>query len=580
MEITSHEILFMGRRARFVCPLDVTQRLRAESALREREAGLRRARAMAQLGHVVTRPGGSFESWSENLPQIAGVAPAEMPTSSREWMHRLVHADDRAVFRAKSIEAAVTGARVDVEYRLLRPDGSIVHMRQVIEPIEGAEAPGPTRWFSTLQDVTEQKLAELRVLQINEELEQRVRERTVALTLATAEAEQANRAKSEFLSNMSHELRTPLNAIIGFGQLLSSRDEVLRAPERQAVFVEHIVKAGQHLLTLINEILDLARIEAGKVEVSIEQLPIAELLGECQAMIEPQAAQRSLHLLFPTSCADVWVMADRTRVKQVLLNLLSNAVKYNRERGAIIVECTSTSEGWVRVAVQDTGAGLRPDQVEKLFQPFGRLGQESAGTEGTGIGLVVTKRLIELMGGKIGVQSTPGIGSVFWIELRVGRTLATAVPARAVPAAPPPAGEAPATRGDADDGRATVLCVEDNPASLHLVQEALATRSDVRVLSAGNGRLGVEMARSHVPTVILMDNNMPEMSGREAQAILRGDPRTAGIPIIALSANAMAGAAERGLAAGFFRYLTKPVDVHALLAAVDDALAHAKGHAR
>jgi PAS domain S-box-containing protein len=583
VEITSHEMVYMGRRTRFVCPIDVTQRVRAEAALREREAALRRAQVVARLGHVITRPDGSFESWSETLPQLAGVDTAQMPRSTREWMQRLVHPDDRAGYRAKAIEAAASGAGVEVEYRLLHPDGRIVHVCQVIEPIEEPDAHGRTRWFSTLQDVSEQKQAETRVVRLNEELEQRVRERTAQLetsnrelALATAAAERANRAKSEFLSNMSHELRTPLNAVVGFGQLLASSDRALRSPERQAVFVDHIVNAGRHLLTLINEVLDLAQIEAGRLTVRIDRSALAEVFAECEAMIEPLASQRGIRVLFPHEC-DLAVMADRTRLKQVLLNLLSNAVKYNRERGAVVVDCTRPGPERVRISVQDTGAGLRPDQVDGLFEPFNRLGQESGGTEGSGIGLVVTKRLVELMGGEIGVTSTPGIGSVFWIELPADTARPAASASDAVAAEP--AGNGAASTA-ATGAVSTVLCVEDNPASLQLVQEVLASRADVRLLAAPNGRLGVELARRHLPALILMDNNMPEMSGREAQAILRSDPRTADIPIIALSANAMPGAIDKGLAAGFFRYLTKPFDVHDLLAAVDEALKVSKAKQR
>ncbi|HJV60573.1 MAG TPA: ATP-binding protein [Albitalea sp.] len=577
VEITSHEVVYMGRRARFVCPIDVTQRVRAETALREREAGLRRAQSMAQLGHVITRPDGSFESWSETLPRLAGIEPAQMPRSTREWMQRLVHPDDRALFRGKSIEAAVTGARVDVEYRLQKPDGGLVHMRQVIEPIDGVDAQGRTRWFSTLQDNTAQKLAESRVLRINEELEQRVRERTAQLEVsnqelahATVAAERANRAKSEFLSNMSHELRTPLNAIVGFGQLLSSADARLRAPERQAVFVDHIVKAGRHLLTLIGEILDLAQIEAGRLSVMMERFALSDVLLECKAMIEPMALQRGIAMHFPPD-GDVSVLADHTRLKQVLLNLLSNAVKYNREQGSVTVEATPLGGKRVRISVHDSGSGLAPEQVAALFQPFNRLGQQAGATEGSGIGLVLTKQLVELMGGQIGVRSTPGVGSVFWIELRADGPVAQA------PAAASAATPAGASKPEPSSTVSTVLCVEDNAASLQLVQAVLATRSDVQLLSASNGRLGVELARTHLPAVILMDNNMPEMSGREAQAILRNDPRTARIPVIALSANALPGAVESGLAAGFFRYLTKPVQVSELLAAVDAALQVSRG---
>jgi CheY-like chemotaxis protein len=232
-----------------------------------------------------------------------------------------------------------------------------------------------------------------------------------------------------------------------------------------------------------------------------------------------------------------------------------------------VVDCAAPGDDRVRISVQDTGAGMRPDQVDALFQPFNRLGQESGAQEGTGIGLVVTKRLVELMGGTLGVSSTPGVGSVFWVELSAAPGATTA----AAPAATVAPAEADASAPVA--ARATVLCVEDNPASLKLVEEILRTRSDLRLLSAADGRLGVELARVHLPDVILMDNNMPSLTGREAQAILRADPRTAHIPIIALTASAMPSAVAEGLAAGFFRYLTKPLNIPELLDALDKALA-------
>ncbi|HEY8877151.1 MAG TPA: ATP-binding protein [Roseateles sp.] len=409
------------------------------------------------------------------------------------------------------------------------------------------------------------------VMRLNGQLEARVRDRTAQLErsneelrLATATAEKANRAKSEFLSSMSHELRTPLNAIIGFGQLLGTSIADAK-PERRQEFVDHIVGAGKHLLTLINEILNLARIESGHVELSVEPVLMADVLEECRRMIEPMATQRGITVEF-ADCAEV-ALADRMRLKQVLLNLVSNAIKYNRKNGWVHVNCAALDAGHVRIAVQDSGQGLQPAQVDALFQPFNRLGQEGGPEQGTGIGLVVTQRLVELMGGTIGVDSTPGEGSVFWVDLQASDQ----------PALPREATDWGAlTQLPVEASRrkpATVLYVEDNRASLKLVEELLKARGGIRLLSADNGQTGVEMAREHQPDVILMDNNMPQMTGREAQAILRKDPRTAHIPIIALTANAMPEAQAAGLAAGFFRYLTKPLEPRRLLDALDSALA-------
>ena len=430
-------------------------------------------------------------------------------------------------------------------------------------------------------EVEERRHAQHEVMRLNAELEQRVAARTAELersnrelALATAAAEEANRAKSTFLSNMSHELRTPLNAIIGFGQLLSKAEAHVVDSERGREFVAYIVNAGHHLLALISDILNVAQIEAGKLTLSLEPVALDEVLDECRAMTEPQAARRDIRLLFPAQCDNV-VLADRTRLKQVLLNLLSNAVKYNREHGTIVLNCARTAVQRLRITVQDTGQGMQPEQVQLLFQPFNRLGQEHGTQEGTGIGLVLTKHLVELMDGAIGVDSTPGVGSVFWVELRVQplQSRPAAVPA------PPPADE---PQGTAQDGHrtATVLCVEDNRASLELIRSALANRPDIRLLTAGNGKEGVDLARSMRPDVILMDNNMPVLSGAEAQAMLKADPRTADIPVIAISANAMPAAIEKGLAAGFFRYLTKPVDLDELIRALDSALARAGARRR
>jgi len=385
------------------------------------------------------------------------------------------------------------------------------------------------------------------------------------LNAAMAAADKANRAKSDFLSGMSHELRTPLNAILGFAQLMESGVPPPSPSQRRNL--DQILKAGWYLLELINEILDLALIESGKVTLSREPVSLAEVLLECRTMIEPQAQKRAVSMSFPRFETAYFVAADRTRIKQVLINLLFNAIKYNKPGGAVAVEYTLVSGNAIRIGVRDTGAGLAPEQLAQLFQPFNRLGKETSVEEGTGIGLVVTKRLVELMGGTIGADSVVGTGSAFWIELGL-----TGAPRLDMPDADVAA--LSHKRTPADARLRTVLYVEDNPANLELVEQLIARRSDLRLISAADGDLGIEFARAHQPDVILMDINLPGISGVEAMKVLRADPATGRIPIIALSANAMPRDIERGLTAGFFNYLTKPIKVQQFMEALDVALQH------
>jgi len=409
--------------------------------------------------------------------------------------------------------------------------------------------------FAAARDVTERKRFELTL-----------QENNVALESAIAAADKANLAKSNFLSSMSHELRTPLNAILGFGQLMES--DVPAPTAAQKASIDQILQAGWYLLELINEILDLALIESGKFSISREPVSLDEVMLECQSMIEPQAGKRGISMRFPEFAEPCFINADRTRVKQVVINLLSNAIKYNRADGSVIVDCIAGSAQNIRINIRDTGLGLSPEKLGQLFQPFNRLGQESSAEEGTGIGLVVTKRLVELMGGTLGVESTVGTGSVFWVELdsAVMPSLADGV---FVPAALPskPIETGAATR--------TLLYVEDNPANLQLVAQLIARRPDMRLLTAIDGPSGIDLAHAALPDVILMDINLPGMSGIEAMQLLRQHPATAHIPVVALSANAIPYDIERGLEAGFFRYLTKPIKVNEFMAALDVALEHA-----
>jgi signal transduction histidine kinase/ActR/RegA family two-component response regulator len=425
-------------------------------------------------------------------------------------------------------------------------------------------------------EAEERSRAQHEVMRLNADLEIRVLERTAQLESineqliqAKATADNANQAKSAFLSSMSHELRTPLNAILGFAQVLAS-DTLPSTPEQKKEFTNHILKAGRHLLVLINEILDLAKVESGTMLLSLEPVGTTEILQECKMMIGPIAEQHNIRLVFPSE-SDLNVMADRTRLKQVLLNLLSNAIKYNRDMGAVVVSCDAIDSQQIRFAVQDTGAGLDQEQLAALFQPFNRLGQEAGEQEGTGIGLVVTKRLVELMAGAIEVTSTKGIGSIFSIELPAAVPTPRLVASDARKVSDPP--------GDdrfIETDRKTLLYVEDNPANLKLVQELVRFRSNLRLISAADGFMGIELARSHRPDLILMDINLPGISGNDARKNLQMNPKTMHIPIIAISANAMPRDIQKGLEAGFFRYITKPINLDEFNEAIDSALKYAE----
>ncbi|MDP2224029.1 PAS domain S-box protein [Nitrosomonas sp.] len=406
--------------------------------------------------------------------------------------------------------------------------------------------------FAAARDITERKL-----------LDRALHETNIKLESAKSVAEKANLAKSDFLSSMSHELRSPLNAILGFAQLIESGSPPLTP--RQKSNIDQILLAGWYLLDLINEILDLALIESGKLLLSLEPMSLNEVMSDCQAMIEPQAQKSGIQLTFPQFDCPYFVKADRTRVKQILINLLSNSIKYNRVDGTVAVNYSANTAERIRISITDTGEGLSGENLSQLFQPFNRLGREAGTEEGTGIGLVVSKRLVELMGGEIGVESTVGKGSVFWIELN--RTVAPQIALdddHSLAIGP--------AKISAEAPLRTLLYVEDNPANLLLVENLLERRPDIHLLSAQDGLRGIEIARASLPDVILMDINLPGISGIHALEILRKDPTTAHIPVIALSANAMPRDIIKGLEVGFFRYLTKPIKLNEFLDTLDAAI--------
>ncbi len=414
--------------------------------------------------------------------------------------------------------------------------------------------------FAAARDVTERK-----------HFERALQENNVELESAKAAAEKANQAKSEFLSSMSHELRTPLNGVLGFAQLMESASPPPTLAQQRSL--DQILKGGWYLLRLINEILDLALIESGKVSISCEPMSLADLLQDCEGLMEQEAHKRGIVLAFPVHTCRLYIHADLTRVKQVLINLLSNAIKYNRPGGVVTVTCERTEDKHVSVRVADTGEGLFPAQLDQLFQPFNRLGQEHNAEEGTGIGLVVTKQLVELMNGRISVTSAPGVGTEFCVTF----------PAAELPhvdqSSWPPMPEAlESMPEEAPPGMRTLLYVEDNQANMELVERLIERRGDLKLLTAINGHLGIVLARACKPDVILMDINLPGLSGYGALKILLADPLTAHIPVMALSANAVPRDIEKGMEAGFFRYLTKPIMVREFMDALDVALNFASSH--
>ena len=526
---------------------DNSARKLAEEKLRWTESSFRlMVDSVSDYAIVMLDPDGRVASWNTGAQRIKGYSADEI--LGRHFSTFYPADDVESGKPQRDIDAVTASGRHEDEGWRVRKDGSLFWANIVFTSIR--DHAGELRGFAKLtRDLTERNKVE------------------AILTNARAVAETANLAKSDFLSSMSHELRSPLNAILGFAQLMESE---LPAPTpSQSESIIQILNAGWYLLELINEVLDLATIESGKLSMSLEPVLLNDLLLECHSMVEPLAQRRNLRMLFPRSDAPYCVNADRTRIKQVLINLLSNAIKYNTPGGTVAVDCSAnTASGRVRITVTDTGAGLAPEKVAQLFQPFNRLGQETGGVEGTGIGLVVSKRLVELMTGIIGVESTVGKGSTFWVELPSTAPLTMPASIDLTPSIE--------SLDVAPEGVRTLLYVEDNPANLTLVERLIARRSDVRLLSAVEGIRGVALARQHLPDVILMDINLSGMSGIEALKILREDKTTAHIPVIALSANAMPRDIQKGLDAGFFRYLTKPIKVTEFMTALNVALAFAK----
>lgn len=437
-----------------------------------------------------------------------------------------VHPDDKPIVINTFSRLFGPDSIADLRYRVRHTDGRWVTVRARARALRDANGT-PTHVVLIARDVSDSVTYEN------------------ALQSAKTEAERANAAKSEFLSRMSHELRTPLNSILGFAQVLQLEETLPEQPES----LDFIYRAGRHLLDLINEVLDISRIEAGTMTVSLESVSFDELTHECLALVAPQAKAQGVRLVDNNHCG-TYVHTDKQRAKQVLLNLLSNAIKFNKENGTVTIWCEERS-GWLRISVGDTGPGVAPERIEALFVPFDRLDAEERGVEGTGLGLALSKRLVEVMGGELGVESTVGEGSTFWIELPI-----TTVPELAELEA------TTSTFPDVLNGQTkTLLYIEDNLANLRLVERLLSHRIGIQLITAIKGTLGFELAQQHHPDLILMDVHLPDVSGLVLVERLRADPRTANVPIVMLSADATAGQIRRLLQAGANDYLTKPLEV-------------------
>jgi len=490
---------------------------------------------------VVTGPDGRFELVNPAMSRLLGVAREVI--ISKPWSE-FVHPDDRERSAEENAREFAQGHRtVTFENRYVDASGGIHWMdwSAELDPATGVV-------YGIARDVTEQKAA-------REALE----EARAMADEARDVAETANRAKSEFLSRMSHELRTPLNAVLGFGQML----QMDALDDRQTEYVDQILRGGRHLLELIDEVLDISKIEIGAVAISVEPVLVAEILAESTSLLGPLAAARQISL---RSTLDddraAHVMADPQRLRQVLVNFLSNAIKYTPRGSTATTSARHVGDGWLRIAVSDDGPGIPAMLLGRLFRPFERIGADQTGVEGTGLGLAHSKALVDRMGGRIGAESTVGVGSIFWMELRV--------------ADPSPDIPLPASEGEASVDRSqtagSLLYIEDNPSNIRLVERALEHRPGIRLLTAMLGRVGLDLAREHQPDLILLDLNLPDVAGESVLAELRADPRTIGIPVVIMSADATRRQIEHLLAVGARAYLTKPLDVRAFLSMLDDHL--------
>ena len=523
---------------------DVTAHLQAQDALRESQAHAAKLALVAahtDTAVAICGADGRAEWVNPGFERLTGYTLAEIARPASERGAARAPDRPRGGRRARPRSARSASAPAP-NSSTTRRTGVSYWVSLEVEPV--CDDSGlVSRIISSARDISLRKTSE------------------AALVAARDEAERANRAKSQFLSRMSHELRTPMNAILGFGQLLEA-DTAPALHPRQRGHVRELLRGGTHLLNLINEVLDLARIEAGQFQLSFESVDVPALCMECAGLMQPLAEERQVELQFDDAGPPLHARADRLRLKQVLLNLLSNAIKYNRQGGRVRLHCRAEGDE-VCVHVHDTGPGLDDGQLQRLFKVFERLDAHKSTIEGAGIGLALSKQLIEVMHGRLGVHSEPGAGSTFYVRLAAAPPGTADAPLPSPEAAPQPAG-AP--------GSKTVLYIEDDPVNVMLMEAMLAQLPQVQLLSAALPEQGLALAATMAPDLILLDIQLPGIDGFEVLRRLRARPETRAIPVIAVSANAMHGDVDEGLNAGFNQYLTKPLELTRLLEAVSRQL--------
>lgn len=483
---------------------------------------------------------GVIKSWNPGAQHIFGYTAKE---AIGQRMHMLLPPGTASTQAPVMAKIAQGEPVVRLERPYVRQDGRLIYGATTVSPIKDEQGQ-VVGVCAIARDITERK------------------RREEELTEAREMAEAASRSKDQFLTTMSHELRTPMNAILGFGQMLQIDSDL---NEDQQDSVHEILKAGRHLLHLINDVLDLAKISADQLEISLEPVDLDDVLKECESLIRPLAQQRQISLSLPAQGL-LMVTADRVRLKQVLLNLLSNAVKYNRDGGRIEVQTETASDNRLRIKVIDTGHGIAPEQLPHLFEPFNRLGAEASGIEGTGVGLSITRKLVEKMDGLAGATSELGVGSRFWVDLPLAETRG-AVASDTV---------RPAEDAQAPQAHYRLLCIDDNPVNLKLMSRMLGRKGCYKLENAHTPELGIELALNNPPDLVLLDINMPGMDGYKVLKVFQSSPQMLGIPVVAVTANAMPRDIERGLRAGFTAYVSKPItDVEVFLRTVQDSLSSA-----